>query len=62
MFMSAMVRIFSWGERLIVPFNEAIAELFRIHLKPKVNYTKTGTKSFLTNGNCEGAMEKLLHS
>ena len=25
--MSAMVRIFSWGERLIVPFNEAMAEL-----------------------------------
>ena len=27
MFMSAMVRIFSLGERLIVPFNEAIVEL-----------------------------------
>ena len=27
MFMNAMVRIFSWGERWNVPFNEAIGEL-----------------------------------
>ena len=38
MFMSAMVRIFSAGERLIVAFNEAIAELNgTINLSPNEN-------------------------
>ena len=76
--MSVIVRMFSWGERLIVPFNEAITQFIR-HLKqhafesyfsvwiisdssqdrnqPKVNY-EDRTKSFLTDGNCESAMEK----
>ena len=36
--MSAMVRTFSFGEKLIVPFNEAIAELNRtINLSPNEN-------------------------
>jgi hypothetical protein len=34
MFMSAMVRIFSWGKRWNVPFNEATVE-----------YTNTQTKT-----------------
>jgi hypothetical protein len=39
MFMSAMVRIFSWGERWNVPLNEATAELNgTFHLSP--NYRK----------------------
>ena len=38
MFMSAMVRIFSFGERWNVLFNEAIAELNRtFHLSPNEN-------------------------
>ena len=51
MFMSAMVRIFSWGERLIVDHFTFI--------QPKVNY-EDHTKSFWINRNCESSMEKTI--
>jgi hypothetical protein len=46
MFMSAMVRIFSSGERWNVPFNEATAELNgTFHLSPNENVLTIARKN-----------------